>query len=206
MSYFFFDFNDTNKQLTQKAARSILFQLARKAPQSSQDLKNLYHRCDSGEMQPSNGQIYSLLRKIISNKESTYIVIDALDECTDREDLLTFICDLIGFKLKGLRVVAASRRERDIEEQLRPITDFEIDIQSAVVDNDIRIYVQGQLSEDAKLRKWEQSVHDDITNVIMEKAHGMLVHLSGPQNLFNVLMTDKVSMGILSAAIAAEVQ
>jgi hypothetical protein len=48
--------------------------------------------------------------------KSKYIVLDALDECTDREDLLTFICDLTNSKIDGLRIMATSRRERDIEE------------------------------------------------------------------------------------------
>ena len=142
-------------------------------PQGFQDLKKLYDTCGSGQMQPSNDQVSSLLRKLIINKKSTYIILDALDECIDREDLMIFTCDLIRSEPKGLRMLATSRRERDIEEYLSLVTNFEINIQSAVVDNDIKIYVQGQLSEDMKLKKWDQSVHEDITKVIMEKANGM---------------------------------
>ena len=177
VSYFFFDFNDAKKQLTQKAARSVSIQLAQKVPQGFQDLKRLYDECGSGQIQPKSDQISSLLQKLITEGKSTYIVLDALDECSDREDLLEFVCDLISSKPKGLRILATSRRERDIEEQLSLVADLEVIIQSSVVDNDIRLYVQSQLVKDSRLRKWDQSVHNDITKMIMAKANGMLVHL-----------------------------
>ena len=40
--------------------------------------------------------------------ESTYILLDALDECTDREDLLEFIEALMDWNVKGLHVLATS--------------------------------------------------------------------------------------------------
>lgn len=108
---------------------------------------------------------------------SKYIVLDALDECTDREDLLTFLCDSVNSKLTGLCVMATSRREKDIEEHLRPIANYNIDIQSAVVDKDIEVYVRDRLAIDPKLRKWPKSVQGEITSVMMEKAKGMYVHV-----------------------------
>ena len=63
--------------------------------------------------------------------------------------------------------------ERDIESQLQPIVRYEIDIQSAIVDEDIRRYVQDRLTVDPKLKKWPPAVKDEITSVMQEKSNGM---------------------------------
>ena len=69
--------------------------------------------------------------------------------------------------------MATSRREKDIEEQLSPIANYNINIQGAVVDADIRVYVRDRLATDAKLKKWPHTVQNEIITVMMEKAGGM---------------------------------
>ncbi len=173
VGYFYFDFNDVEKQSSRKAVRSLLFQFAQQARDGLQNIEQLYQKYGSGQQQPAEDVIRSLLRDIMGRIESKYIILDALDECTDREDLLTFICALVDSKLPGLRILATSRPERDIEERLRPIADHNINIQSAIVDGDIRIYIRDRLATDMKLKKWPPSVQNEITTVMMEKAGGM---------------------------------
>ena len=173
LGYFYFDFNDVEKQSSRKAVRSLLFQFAQQARDGLQNVEQLYQKCGGGQQQPAEDVIRSLLRDIMGRIESKYIILDALDECTDREDLLTFICTLVDSKLPGLRILATSRSERDIEERLRPISDHNINIQSAIVDEDIRVYIRDRLATDMKLKKWPPSVQDEITAVMMEKAGGM---------------------------------
>lgn len=173
VGYFYFDFNDVEKQSSRKAVRSLLFQFAQQARDGLQNVEQLYQKCGSGQQQPAEDVIRSLLRDIMGRIESKYIILDALDECTDREDLLTFICTLVDSKLPGLRILATSRSERDIEERLRSIADHNINIQSAIVDGDIRVYIRDRLATDMKLKKWPPSVQDEITAVMMEKAGGM---------------------------------
>ena len=173
VGFFYFDFNDVEKHASRKAIRSLLFQLAQHSDASFQPMEQLYQRCGYGQQQPSEGAVQSLLLEAIKLSGTKYIVLDALDECTDREDLLQLFCGIITSKPIGLRVVVTSRRTRDIEERLGSITTYNINIQSAVVDEDIRIYVQDRLATDHKLKKWPTVVHDEITRVVMEKANGM---------------------------------
>jgi hypothetical protein len=178
VGYFYFDFNDVEKQSSKKAIRSLLFQFTQQVPGIFQGLEHLYQKCGIGQQQPADEAIHSLFQDGMGLIASKYIILDALDECTDSGDLLAFVGDLADSKLKGLRIMATSRREKDIEEQLKPIADHNIDIQSAVVDEDIRIYVQDRLATDSKLRKWPTSVRDEIATVMMEKADGMYVHVN----------------------------
>jgi hypothetical protein len=105
--------------------------------------------------------------------EEKYIVLDALDECTDREGLLNFIRDLMSSSPRDLRILSTSRREKDIDDELSQVANHNIDIQSAIVDTDIRIYIRDQMATDKKLKKWPDSVHNEITTALMEKAGGM---------------------------------
>jgi hypothetical protein len=77
------------------------------------------------------------------------------------------------------RVMATSRGERQNKEQLGPIADYSINIQSAIVDEDIRVYIRDRLATVSKLKKCPQAVQNEIITVIMKKAGGHLPSRSG---------------------------
>ena len=66
-----------------------------------------------------------------------------------------------------------SRREKDIEEQLDFLANYIINIQSVIVDEDIRVYVHDRLATDRKLKQWPAAVQEEITSAMMEKARGI---------------------------------
>lgn len=175
VSYFYFDFNDMEKQSAKKAIRSLLFQFTLQQQNRLQILEHLYQECENGQQQPAEDVIRSLLKDAVVCTGDKYIILDALDECTNREDFMTFIGELVHSQREDLRVMITSRREKDIEEQLGSIANYDINIQSAIVDEDIRVYVRDRLATDSKLRKWPEKVQEEIVAVIMEKADGMYV-------------------------------
>jgi hypothetical protein len=173
VSYFYFDFNDAEKQSSRKAIRSLLFQFALQVSDIVQDLERLYQKCSRGQQQPAEDVLHSLFKEAMARLGEKYVVLDALDECTDREGLLTFLRELIGSKPRDLRILVTSRREKDIEDQLSLVVNHNINIQSAIVDSDIRIYVRDRMATDTKLKKWPDSVQKEIMTTLMEKAGGM---------------------------------
>ncbi|KIX08660.1 uncharacterized protein Z518_03317 [Rhinocladiella mackenziei CBS 650.93] len=173
VSYFYFDFKDVEKQCSRMAIRSLLFQCALQGSDVIQDLERLYQKCDNGRQQPAEDVTQSLFRKAAACPGQKYVILDALDECTDREDLLLFVCELMKLKPRDLHVLATSRREKDIEDGLSPIATHNINIQSALVDADIHIYIHDRMATDTKLKKWPDSVRNEITTTLMEKAGGM---------------------------------
>ncbi|KAL8784419.1 MAG: hypothetical protein Q9195_009047 [Heterodermia aff. obscurata] len=173
VSYFYFDFNDVEKQSSPKAIRSLLFQFSLQQQNRLQILEDLYRRCQNGQQQPAEDVIRSLLKDAVACTGYKYIILDALDECVEREDFMLFIRDLVPSHQKGLRIMITSRRERDIEEHLGSIANFAIGIQSAIVDEDIGVYVRNRLATDSKLKKWPAKVQEDIVAILMEKSDGM---------------------------------
>ena len=175
ISYFFFDFNDADKQSSKKAIRSLLFDITLQQRNRLQILEQLYHKCGNGRQQPAEDEIRSLFKDTIACTGHKYIILDALDECVDREDFMAVIRELVHSQQKDLRIMITSRREKDIEEQLRSIANYDINIQSAIVNEDIRIYVRNRLVTDSKLKKWPINVQENIAAVLTEKADGMYV-------------------------------
>ena len=121
--------------------------------------------------------LLNTLRQMMVTLDDTYIILDSLDECTERSELLTNLKQIISWKDANLHILVTSRRERDIEEALTPLIEPEepISIQSAVVNADIRVYVQDRLQNDPKLKRWTNTpnVQQEIVSTLMSKADGM---------------------------------
>ena len=109
---------------------------------------------------------------MLEMRPSTYIVIDALDECVDREDLLSLIEQILDWK-GGVHVFATSRKERDIEEALSVCAIYRTDFNIDNVDVDIRLHVQRQIQDDPKLAAWPLQIQQEIEQSLGSRANGM---------------------------------
>lgn len=104
------------------------------------------------------------------------IILDALDECEEMEDLLNDIKEITAWPDAKTRILVTSREKNDIKDVLSNLAGETgmIRIQSSLVDQDIRAYTQFRLLSDPKLKRW-QDERQKITEKLMEKAHGMSV-------------------------------
>ncbi|KAF2793076.1 hypothetical protein K505DRAFT_306450 [Melanomma pulvis-pyrius CBS 109.77] len=177
VAYFYFDFNDKQKQDPQIMVRSLISQLSQQCIKISPGLNGLYSSCGNGQRQPSPAELLQVLRQLIEERPCTYIIIDALDECGSRRELMSIVKNMLAWKLQGIHLLCTSRREGDIESTLGRILDDKniLCIQSKAVDLDIQSYVRQRLSEDDSLRKWQNDaiIREKIESSLMEGAHGM---------------------------------
>ena len=173
VAYFYFDFNDLDKQRTDKLIRSLIVQLSAQCPHLSEPLQSAYSRSRDGQNQPTVDELTALLHQMVKGFNSTYIVLNALDECTNREDLFELIEALMSWNTNKLHVLATSRKESDIATSLETLVTCQLCIQSALVDADIRVYVLERLSSDPKLKKWPSDVQKEIEDVLTRDANGM---------------------------------
>ncbi|KAL9134056.1 MAG: hypothetical protein Q9175_004768 [Cornicularia normoerica] len=173
--YFYFDFNDAEKQRHEKMIRSLICQLSMYCAVSV--LQNLHSSCLSGRRQPTWEVLLNTLRQMTASLEDIYIILDALDECAERDELLTDLEEIVSWEDANLHVLTTSRRKKDIEEALTLLSDERnrIGIQSALVNADIRTYTHDRLQIDRKLRRWlkRPEVQLEIEDTLMKKADGM---------------------------------
>lgn len=191
MVYFYFDFNDVDKQKSDKMIRSLISQLLSQLMMDSKEsgstkpsrnnfkeLESTFSNCSNGKGQPNSEQLMTILKEIFDNSDEIYVILDALDECSDREELINKIMEIQEWGFPYLHMLLTSRRLPDIEEMLDEILinpQDKICIQSALVDADIAIYVHKRLKDDRKLQRWRNKpdVQEEIKLRLMEKADGM---------------------------------
>ena len=171
--YFYFDFNDTKKQRHDNLIRSLVVQLSMQSTNTPEALNMLYSRYQDGQHQPTIDDLATTLQHMLGGFHETFLVLDALDECTEREELLALIERIVGWKIGKLHILATSRREREIEETLQPLITCQICIQSALVDADINLHVHETLQNDKKLKKWPVHVRMEIEATLMDGVRGM---------------------------------
>jgi hypothetical protein len=175
--YFYFDFTDVEKQSHEKMARSLVTQLSTQSANMPRALESLFSAKMSGKQQPMANELLATLRQMVQEFDDIFIILDALDECKDRQELLTDIEEMVGWKSEKLHILTTSRKEKDIEEWLEPfLNDQEkICIHSTLIDDDIRVYVHERLQTDRRLKRWQKKpgVQQEIEETLMGKADGM---------------------------------
>jgi hypothetical protein len=113
------------------------------------------------------------LKCTIGSFQRVYIIIDALDESTDGEQLLTLIEKIVEWKFGGLHLLATSREEEAIDERLGPRVSGAVALQSVAVDNDIRTYIHETLRTDHQLKTWSLEIQGEIERALVRGAQGM---------------------------------
>ncbi|CAI6339356.1 unnamed protein product [Periconia digitata] len=175
--YFFFDFKDVQKQNTKLMVQSLIWQLLQRCTETPTSITTFFSSFEIGKQELPLGALLEVLHKIIQEFPRIYIVLDALDECSDRVELLGVLDDISTWQLKNLHILLTSRRERDIEAVLNTFVDQQniVCLQSELVDKDIERYVQQRLLDDTQLVKWAKDVtlRHEIELTIMRGAQGM---------------------------------
>src|SRR5436190_18462386 len=125
-AFFYFDFADVEKQRCDPLIRSLIAQISKQSDDTSKYLEDLYRDCGEGTRSTSTDQLEKTLEKIIIIFQKVYILLDALDECSEREQLLELITTMSQWKNGKLSTLMTSRREADIEEVLGPLAKRQI--------------------------------------------------------------------------------
>ncbi|KAH0550901.1 hypothetical protein GP486_007735, partial [Trichoglossum hirsutum] len=174
--FYYFDFSDSKKREVASFLRSILTQLASRDPKVLKEVETLYNQNDCGKQQPDKKSLLSILLLVLRGPLRTYLIIDALDECSQQEEVLEVLSDIYNQCSEDVNILATSRKEHDIELRLDGpdgLATSSIDIQHTVVDADIRIHVKACLVKDVKLKKWPLEVKEEMEDALVGGAHGM---------------------------------
>jgi hypothetical protein len=175
--YFFFDFNDTNKQTLENMLRSLVYQLYQKQPNARGPLNQLWGSTRGDNQQLSKNSLRDVLLVMLSKVTKVNIVLDALDESSTRNDVLAWLRDVLEAKSCTCRILVTARREEDIESALqcwiRP--EDGIGIQQDGVNEDIKSYVIYRVRNSEELKRWHKvpEVQDEIETELVNRADGM---------------------------------
>lgn len=172
--YFYFDFSDDHKQSIQACLRSLLAQLCDSAESLPEEVQQLFERHQRLGAQ-ENFETEVLLESISALCRlfrRTFVIIDALDECSERAVLLEALVSVIEGST-SVSLLMTSRRERDIDIILGERVTHTISMIERVVDADIRLHIQACLRDDVILKRRDEAVKQEIEDVLVEGARGM---------------------------------
>ena len=182
VAYFYFDFNEKSKQFCTNLLRSLVAQVASQSRTLWAFLICLFRKCQDDARQPQDHELETLLATCIDlvTHEKIVLVLDALDECEDRDSLIEVLERLVAMSTTNLSVFMTSRRIKDFEDAFEDCLKREntISIQDRIVDRDIRAYIRERLVKDRRFKRWRQSRNqksalDEAESKLMEKSNGM---------------------------------
>ncbi|GKT44261.1 vegetative incompatibility protein HET-E-1 [Colletotrichum spaethianum] len=178
---FFFDFSDTRKQKLEDVFRSLAFQLYTLGGEDVKELDSLFESHERGQRQPDTAALALALHAMMKYPTNIRIVLDALDECSMRGKLLTWMNGVLSNPdFEHVRLLTASRPEEEFQRSI-PIWIGEescIQFNKKSVTADIRSYIEDRLERSPEFKKWSSfpSVLRRIKDEVGDKADGMYGH------------------------------
>ncbi|KAI0285510.1 hypothetical protein BC826DRAFT_1109310 [Russula brevipes] len=186
IAYYYFDYKDASKRDIRGFLTSILFQLGNKSDRCWDALYKLYVTCSDGSEQPSDAALAKCLGTMLKlpGQLPIFIVVDALDECprsgtpSAREEVLSFVDNLIRSRHSKLFICITSRPEQDICAVLKPLTSTSASSCVSLHEEggqrkDIETYVRSFVNTDTTMRKWREEDRELVITTLSERAGGM---------------------------------
>lgn len=114
--------------------------------------------------------ILSSLEWMSSHFTEVYVIIDGIDECSDRETFCLSIRRLIS--VANMKLLVAGRPEQDIaaSDAFHGKPTLSID---EAIKVDISTHVNWYIESDQKLCRKKEALKQDIENTLIEKSNGM---------------------------------
>jgi hypothetical protein len=171
--YFYFDFRDPEKQLFVGIVRCFIWQLSYQSAIAQHSLKKLYEDCKGGAEQPTLDQLVSTLQDALLLSGRVHIVLDAMDECSTRPDLLAWI-SMVQLEMPEVSLLATSRAEPEIKIKMDPLS-AALSLENGFAEEDIAKYIEHTVRSKGSFGRWQQrpGVQEEIISTLVKKADKM---------------------------------
>jgi ankyrin repeat domain-containing protein 50 len=183
--FFYFDFRDDNKQDLGSLLRSLIAQICVRSDHVPENVQTAF---ETGSVLDTRS-LEEMFITLATDCRHVKIVIDAIDESSDRPRVLAFL-EKAGQDPDGcVQWLATSRRERDIEVVLAECKPLVITLDKEMVDADIRLHIEASLVRDRILSSRPAWVKQRITETLLEKANGMFQYVQCQLNVLRNCLT-----------------
>jgi hypothetical protein len=187
VSYIYCNYKAQADQNTTTLLAAILKQLVRNRPSIADPVTCLYDLHATDNTRPSLDEIFSALQSVLTIYSTVYVVIDALDECPDkdgtRSQLLAKLRDLQ--RKTDLHLMATSRLIPDIVQEFNGMPMLEV----RASDADVQQFVAGQICRLPKCIQRDNKLQGSVRDKIVEAVDGMYVNRTSIVNTISFLIT-----------------
>ncbi|KFY75204.1 hypothetical protein V499_04810 [Pseudogymnoascus sp. VKM F-103] len=173
IAYLYCNFRRQDEQKPVDLLASLLKRLLEGRPNLPISMKDLYEQHKSKQTRPSFGEISTELRSIIASFSTTFIVIDALDECQVSDGGLTkFLSEILRLQTNiGANLFVTSRFIPHIVEEFQGAPSLEI----RASDGDVKRYLDGQSSRLPSFVRRNLDMQEKINAEIVKAVDGMFL-------------------------------
>jgi hypothetical protein len=171
VAYLYCNYKRQADQTTPNLLAAMLKQLVQDRPSIAQPLSSLYDHHQVRRTRLSLDETVSTLRSVLESYSKVYIVIDALDECLERDGTRSQLLKLCR-SLQGqtdLRLMATSRHISNIVEEFKDMPQVEVRASNA----DVRRFVVGKIDVLAKCVQRDSNLQELVQNKVAEAVDGM---------------------------------
>jgi Cdc6-like AAA superfamily ATPase len=172
IAYLYCNVGRQHEQTLENLLKSILKQLVQTQPNLPKSVKDLYERHKKNQSQPRLQEISEILQTIISLDSRTFIIVDALDECQNRDGCRdNLLSQIFALQTKTRLNIFATSRHQEVETQFSGCISLEI----RAIEEDIKSYLNDQISlwEKSHCDTLDDDLRDRIKTEITKEAEGM---------------------------------
>lgn len=174
MLFYYFDFRNEKKQKLRDLLRSLIAQICVRADHVPSTIEEAFRR---GAVLDTRS-LAEMFTSLATECGYVKIVIDALDESSERSLLLDFLKNLADNFTDTVQWLVTSRNEQDIGAALAECAPTIVSLGKCLVNDDIRLYIESCLIRDPVLRSRPEWVKERISETLLSKADGMYAGLS----------------------------
>jgi hypothetical protein len=173
VAYIYNDYSRQEEQTATKLIAAILKQLVQGRPSYGEPVTALHKQHAGRGTRPSFDEIRTTIHSVLSNYSRAYVIIDALDECTDtdgtRSELINAVRDLQT--KTDIRLMVTSRFGSGAEDLLEGAQELEIQAN----ETDVKHYVASWLDRFPTFVRKDKELRAEIQDGIVRAVDRMWV-------------------------------
>jgi hypothetical protein len=122
---------------------------------------------------PSRDVVQQICSSALQHLPETFIIIDALDECSEISQVAAWLKRLLTAGGERLHVLITSRDKPDITDHLSRIPQQQVIYLDDFTNADIKLYIDSCMKESRQLVQWNKEIQTSIRESLLAGAGGM---------------------------------
>ncbi|KAF5632082.1 hypothetical protein F52700_6601 [Fusarium sp. NRRL 52700] len=167
----FCDYKDISATTPFRLIANLLSQVLFGQVDLPENVTKLYEKHENGDSRPTLDELVTLLQEL-GKAKTIYIIVDALDECSDKDDSRHILLQQLSKLQEHCNILMTSRSSVSISDYFEDYLTIEITAKEADMDK----YIAGHLS--ARLQshiKKKPSLYEEIRSTVIRKAKNMFL-------------------------------
>lgn len=178
-AYIYCDYKQKLKQTAENLTWSLAYQLAGQCASFPQEVRTIYENCTKKGKSPALADFESVLLSVSQAFPKTFIIVDALDECSELDDAdggesLKFL-SLLQRLGSSVRLLITSRPHEHIRKMFKEASRVDI----LPTRSDIETFVEFRINKNPKfagrVNKGRNNLKADVIGKILSNYNGVYV-------------------------------